>query len=515
MLSFDVNRPDAVLINCGDGWKEDDGRVRIVMGEVTIFRGRPVSGVRIMYKTAFDRGARFFGDDWERAYGALEWRGLVNERLMPWYMCVDEGEKRSFVGVMAQPSAFVGIRAAAKSVTIDIDVRSGSGPVDISGRDLTACTIVADFNSRRPAFDYMRGMLRRLCPVSKLSDHPVYGGNNWYYAYGKSSREEILADAEFISYLAGNQANRPYMVIDDGWQKCAPISLCNGGPWVGNEGYGDIGRLSRDMKNSGVRTGIWIRPLLLAEKPDEDWVTGMDGDSWLIDPTHPGVLKYVADSVRHIAEEGYDLLKHDFSTFDIFRKWGYQIGARPMPGGVRMADNTRTNAEIILNLYRVIAQAAGKMNIIGCNTVSHLAAGIFQIQRTGDDTSGREWERTRYMGVNTLAMRMPQHRIFYDCDADCSPITAALDENLAAAWLEVLSRSGTPLFVSARPGTLSKRQEEQVKRAFARAAVNTVPAEPIDWQDTTAPRIWKDFEGTHEYNFDAEPDTYDGDSYWR
>ena len=83
------------------------------------------------------------------------------------------------------------------------------------------------------------------------------------------------------------------------------------------------------------------------------------------------------------------------------------------------------------------------------------------------------------------------------------------------AWLDVLSRSGTPLFVSARPGTLTEMQEKQVMEAFVRASVNTTPAEPLDWQDTTAPRLWKCADGTHEYDFDRLPDKYEGGEYWR
>lgn len=515
MLKFDIDRPDAVLIKGAGEWERDDGRVSVKNGRVLIASGAPVAGVRLIYAAGFERGARFFGDDWERAYGALQWRGQSSERLMPWYMAVDEGGVMSFMGVKTGPAAFVGVRATARSVIFDIDVRSGSGSVRLENRELAACDIVAEFNAEGPAFAFIRKMLKRLCPAARLADHPVYGGNNWYYAYGKSSREEILADSAFISRMAEDQANRPYMVIDDGWQKHSPDGLCNGGPWTGNPGYGDMAKLARDMKSAGVRTGIWIRPLLMAEKPADEWITGAEGESWFIDPTNPDVLRYVSDTVRRLADEGYDLIKHDFTTYDIFRKWGFHVGGRPMAGACKMADDTRTNAEIILNLYRTISEAAGDTVIIGCNTVSHLAAGIFQIQRTGDDTSGRNWERTRYMGINTLAMRMPQHRIFYDCDADCSPITPALDPELAAAWLDVLSRSGTPLFVSARPGTLTHRQEAQVAEAFARAAVNTHPAEPLDWQDTTAPRVWKCEDGIYEYDFDPLLDLYDGGEYWR
>ena len=47
--------------------------------------------------------------------------------------------------------------------------------------------------------------------------------------------------------------------------------------------------------------------------------------------------------------------------------------------------------------------------------------------RTGDDVSGRLWERTRRMGVNTLAFRLAQNRSFFIVDADCVPLTKAIE----------------------------------------------------------------------------------------
>ena len=73
------------------------------------------------------------------------------------------------------------------------------------------------------------------------------------------------------------------------------------------------------------------------------------------------------------------------------------------------------------------ARVAGdKIAIIGCNTVSHLTAGLFEVYRSGDDTSGREWERTVKMGVNTLAFRLPQHNKMYCVDGDCVGITTII-----------------------------------------------------------------------------------------
>ncbi|PYT32182.1 MAG: hypothetical protein DMG58_10690 [Acidobacteria bacterium] len=41
-------------------------------------------------------------------------------------------------------------------------------------------------------------------------------------------------------------------------------------------------------------------------------------------------------------------------------------------------------------------------------------------------TSGRDWNRTRRMGVNTLAFRGVQHGAFFATDADCVGIMAAV-----------------------------------------------------------------------------------------
>ena len=86
--------------------------------------------------------------------------------------------------------------------------------------------------------------------------------------------------------------------------------------------------------------------------------------------------------------------------------------------------------------------------MLGCNVVGHLAAGLVHAQRTGDDTSGRGWERTRRMGVNTLAFRLAYHRRFCTLDADCVANTPLTDWSKNRQFLDLIARSGTALFVS-------------------------------------------------------------------
>lgn len=99
---------------------------------------------------------------------------------------------------------------------------------------------------------------------------------------------------------------------------------------------------------------------------------------------------------------GFKLIKYDFVTSDIFRAYGFRRPEFMYCSDMVFHDRTLTTAEIILNLYKTIRKAAKDALLIGCNTIGHLCAGLFEINRTGDDTSGKEWERTGKMGINTL-----------------------------------------------------------------------------------------------------------------
>ena len=128
--------------------------------------------------------------------------------------------------------------------------------------------------------------------------------------------------------------------------------------------------------------------------------------------------------------------------------------------------------------------------IIGCNCIGHLCAGLHHLNRTGDDTSGFEWDRTRKMGVNTLAFRLPQNNHFFGADADCVGIMGKIDWNLNRRWLKALSRSGSPLFVSCHPKVPDEAAMADLKEAFRYGATQADTLIPIDWMETTTPTRW-------------------------
>jgi alpha-galactosidase len=206
--------------------------------------------------------------------------------------------------------------------------------------------------------------------------------------------------------------------------------------------------------------------------------------------------------MRTLHDWGYKLIKHDFTSFDIMGRWSYDMGMEMTNPGWSFYDRSQTTAEIVLNMYKVIREAVKDSLIIGCNTFGHLTAGLFELQRTGDDTSGMEWERTRKMGVNTLAFRAAQHGAFFATDADCIGLTRKVPWEMNQRWLDVLAKSGTPLFISAEPEAMGAEQVSAVKKAFARASMIQPVGEPLDWLYTTTPRRWKFGEELIEYVWD-------------
>jgi alpha-galactosidase len=319
-----------------------------------------------------------------------------------------------------------------------------------------------------------------------------------------------MQDAGLIRDLAPSAANPPTFVIDAGWYS----NNCNlGGPYnKGNQEFPDMPGLASRLRESEIRPGIWIRPLLTTEPVPLNWRVGANHPhaataSNTLDPSVDEVLAHVSADLRRLHDWGYEVIKHDFSTFDIIGRWGFAFGADITAAGWSFADRTRTTAEIIRGLYSVIRDAAGDSIVIGCNTIGHLGAGLFELQRTGDDTSGRYWERTRRMGVNTLAFRMPQHGAFFHADADCVGLTRNIPWEQNRHWLDLVSRSGTPLFVSADPDAIGSEQRTALRKAFQRSAHNSVRAEPLDWLRTTCPRHWRFGGETSSYDWATSPET--------
>jgi alpha-galactosidase len=451
-----------------------------------------IKRVGLRWRANIDDVRLIVGDAWERGYGDLEWRGFVPDRVMPWYVATFDGTSTHAYGVRTGANAMCFWQVDPEGISLWADVRSGGVALQLGERTLAVCDVMCRAgHAGESSFAAMRAFCKQLCASPRIPRAPIYGSNDWYWAYGKNSRASVLTDVKNVVDLSPAGGNRPFAVIDDGWQPGRGADKVGLGTWDhGNDKFGDMQSLAAGMKSGGARPGIWYRPLQApAEVPES---LRLARDKNVLDPTIPDVVNKISNDISRIRGWGYELIKHDYSTFDIYGRWGFQMGSAMTRDGWAFASGRgRTTAEVVNDLYKTIRTAAGDMMVIGCNTVSHLSAGVFEICRIGDDTSGTEWSRTRKMGVNTLAFRGVQHGAFYVADPDCVGVTTAIPWSLNKQWLELLASSGTMLFVSLDPSALGAEQRKDLKAAFAIAAEAHPVGEPVRWQHTAWPSEWR------------------------
>jgi len=498
-----LRKPDAVfayseldhaspLVRTGSDWRGKSVEVETAEAqhELSIQVACPdsrLSHLHLRWRAEVSPTLLCLGDSWERSYGDLGWRGIVPHQVMPWYFLTFDGEYIHGYGLKTGAGSLGFWQVDPEGVSLWLNLCNGGSGVLLGERRLAAATIVARKGERHeePVLA-AREFCGRMCPNPRPFRGPFYGSNDWYYAYGNSSPEQILHDADLVASLRPSRAARPFTVIDEGWENKSRFT--------------DMPGLAEEIRKRGVRPGIWLRLLEAPNTASSSLLLpgarfGKRSDrasEFAYDPTIPEAREEISKRIREIVSWKFELLKHDYSTYDLLGQFGFEMGASPTLPGWSFYDQTRTNAEIIVDLYRVIRSTVGdEVIVLGCTTVGHLGAGIFDLQRIGDDTSGEHWERTRRMGVNSLAYRLPQHRNFFAVDPDCVPVTLAIPWENTRQWLELVAGSGTALFISAAQSAVGSEQKRALSHAFALAASNESAVQPIDWFHNTTPENWR------------------------
>lgn len=476
-------------------WKQGDTilRARVHGGGLQIDLRAPsesVKHVQFKWKALISPSWKLLGDAWERAYGDLQWMNPDPRKAMPWYFLASDGQRVHGYGVMTGPSALCAWKAGTEGISLWADLRCGGMGVRLGSRRLPVCTVVSrEGRAGESPFQAAQSFCRMMCPKPRLPKRPVYGFNDWYYAYGKNTAEGILEDARFTASIATKGSPRPFVVIDDGWQG---DPAAGPRPWSqGNAKFPSMAKLAADIREAGCLPGIWYRPLEAAKQDPQPWRLSRGPET--LDPTLPEVRRQIASEIACLRQWGFGLIKHDFTTYDLTGRWGFQMEDGITKDGWSFANRGMTTAEVILDLYRCIRRASGDAIVIGCNTLSHLSAGIFEVDRIGDDTSGKEWDRTRKMGVNSLAFRAPQHGTFYLADPDCMGLAeaGAIPWEKNRQWLDLAAQSGMPLFISVRRDALGPEQIQALREAMATASRIQPLAEPLDWMETRLPTRWR------------------------
>ena len=524
---YTIQMPDAIKILSGDTyfslqssdkhtWHYKDVMVEMkrLNDAVTVFVQSPslaLEEVTLYWNISTSNKANILGDHWERTYGDVSWQPVMPSKKLPWYCIEHSNDNTKCFGVKTGCNTICYWQVTSNTLQLSLDTRSGGNGVQLGSRKLNAAAIVSTQNENNEnVFATVRRFCKQMCDKPRLPQQPVYGINDWYFAYGNNSAELILQHTSMLAALAGNASNKPFSVIDAGWAIKSPLlpdDCCWGDDFtMPNNKFGDMQKLAGEINTSGMKPGLWTRPLCAKHNDNPNLLAPSiknrdDIKMPILDPTIEENIQRIKTMISTYRQWNYELVKHDFTTYDIFGRWGFEMDNALTQAGWQFNDNAKTNAEIVLHLYRSIRNAAGDMYVIGCNTLSHLSAGLFELNRIGDDTSGKEWSRTRKMGVNTLGFRMVQHENFYEADGDCVGLTTEIPWTKNRQWMQLLAQSSAPLFISAQPEALGAEQKQFIKQSFASASAKQPIGEPLDWLSNSFPSKWKLDEQVVEFDW--------------
>lgn len=491
--------------NVNFDYKVENGCAKVIIYP----SGEPVKYIKFRFRSDFSLVDKVYGDYWGRSsyLVPLEWKNVMPERVMPWYCYLLQGDKMHCYGVKTGADCFASWFVDAKGITLFLDLSNGSGGTDLK-EPLLACEVVElEGQVGEPTYNVAQRFCKIMCDSPKMPLEPIFGVNNWYWAYGNISKETALKETDYLMEMTKGVKHRPYMIIDDGWQKHHRIKSdlnYNGGEWLPNRKFGDMKDLVDKINDKGAKAGLWFRPLLTKEDlPDEQILTEGNGGK-ILDPSHPENLKKIQADTERIRSWGFELIKHDFSQIDMFgaMRDNPEINDDLKQFSKKRVfyDKTKTNATIIKNLYKAIEKGAGGADVIGCNVFGHLSAGIHSIQRIGNDTSGQTFEITRSDGINS-ALRLPQNKNFYLADPDCAAFTDMVDAELNLDFLEMCAITGMTALASVTPGILTDGEMKRINAIFKLADQNTGDYGIKNYEKNNCPDSFINPEGK-EINYD-------------
>lgn len=482
--------------------------------------GSPVKFLKLRFNGDHYFVDKAMGDQWERSCSGgkipHEWKSLTPNRVMPWYTCLVGDNRAAFYGVKTGADCLTFWMADTHGVTLFLNLQNGSRGTDLK-EPIVACEVVQYFSAEgESVYRAARKFTKMMCDKPLMPKAPVFGVNNWYWAYGQISRETTRVETKQLMEMCAGTVNKPFMILDDGWQinrSFVPGATYNGGPWVTNEKFGDMRNTVEDIVKSGARAGIWFRPLLTIGDVPSDAAFFKESCKVTLDPSHPYTLEKVFEDTKRLRDWGFNLIKHDFTTIDISgssSSFGLFYNGN-LNGNRTFYDRTKTTATIVKELYKTIARGAGDAEVIGCNVMGHLSAGIHSIQRVGDDTSGRYWEMTVNNGINSM-MRLPQNGNFFMVDPDCAAFTERVNPELNLDFLEVCALTGMTTLASVKPGILNEKQMARINEIYRLADSNTEFYEIADFDRVTIPEKFVSPDGTKMKEYDWM-DEYGGARY--
>ena len=504
-----LREPDSVLFQYENSvvrFEEPDSReeansrldyiVKDGFGKIIVFPSkRPIKRIKLRWRGDLSDVISVLGDaldvNCSYSYGFdlfACWHSIIPERKMPWYFHTFDGERLNCFGVKTGPDAICYFQCDECGITLWLDLRNFSGGVSLKEPLLAAEVVCREGELGENPFYAAHTFCKMMCENPVLPKTPIFGVNNWYWAYGNISHDSIMDECDQLMDMCADAVCKPYMIIDDGWQKNRFKNeyekVYNGGPWaLSSTAFPSMRETARLIREKGAVPGLWFRPLLTYGDLPAGFASPFQTHpiGTFLDPTNPDVLSKIFNDVKNMVDAGFGLIKHDFTTLDTIGKFGELVD-----GDQHFYDNSVTNATMMKRIYKTVQAAAGDAEVTGCNTANHLVAGIHSSQRASRDTSGNLYEITRIAAASSF-IRLPQNKAFFSLDPDCAPITERVPIEINLDFLELCANAGVVTLGSIKPGIIKGKHLTRIRNIYKTASLGGNDAIPDRWVCNNAP----------------------------
>lgn len=452
----------------------------------------PVSYLMLQWEFTPSPNATYMGDVLQEMDGTGQWRSLDPMRRFPWYFLCRNEEVTTAMGVKCRPGAFAHWVINPRSISLILDLRCGTKGTILNGRMLRVATVICRNYTLSPRAA-INSFCRQLANDPIQPPRPIYGFDTLDGYVPELTLDDVTKKANLLTDLAGDLMNPPYFVIPCGWQKSRkwPEQPC--GPWNKSSFTkdGELGSIASQLNNRGLCPGITIRPLCNGDrKLPTEW--RLARCPHFLDPSVPEVLNYIREDISRLRDWGFELIRHICTTRDALGV------SQTLPAGApewSFADQSRTSAEILVDLYRAIRQAMGPALIQGDDVFGHLGAGFMHICRISHHNPNAKWINNQCTRINALAFRMGQNSNFFSIGTGAIPINEETTWRMVRQFAQFQAASGTPLMLHIHDDKLRPEAHREIKEAFFQAAMGCAQLCPTDWLNNTCPQNWE-FDGT-------------------
>ena len=223
--------------------------------------------------------------------------------------------------------------------------------------------------------DFEEGLKSFYDHLPLLNKEKIFGYTSWYNYYQNISEEIILRDLKALDDRFNLfQIDDGYETFVGDWFDVDPKKFPNG-----------LEPIVKEIHSKGLKAGLWLAPFVAEKKSKlfkehQDWFAKKNGKpivaggnwsgQYALDLTNQEVKDYIAKSLRHYMDMGFDFFKLDFL---------YAAGLPDVKG--------KTRCQAQKEAYEFLKEILKGKQILGCGANLINSFGSFDYLRIGPDVS--------------------------------------------------------------------------------------------------------------------------------